>query len=70
MVLTCRDPALRAWARTASRAWRRAREQAEQLSRLREHIAAPIVELPFLFVPALGPEELRGLATPLATALS
>ena len=70
VVLTCRDPALRAWARTASRAWRRAREQAEQLSRLREHIGAPIVELPFLFVPALGPEELRGLATPLATALS
>jgi anion-transporting ArsA/GET3 family ATPase len=65
----CADPALRAAAGAASRQWRRAREQAEQLSRLREHIAAPVVELPFLFVPALGSEELRMLATRLQAQL-
>jgi anion-transporting ArsA/GET3 family ATPase len=63
------DASLRTAARAARSAWRRAREQAEQLSRLREHLVAPVVELPFLFVPALGPEELGRLAVPLVAAL-
>jgi anion-transporting ArsA/GET3 family ATPase len=66
---TCTDPSLHALAPAARRAWWRARQQADELSRLHEHIAAPVVELPFLFVPALGPEELRELAFPLAAAL-
>lgn len=63
------DPAVCAPGRAAMRASRRARKQAEQLSRLQEHIAAPVVELPFVSVPALGPEELRRLAILLAAAL-
>jgi anion-transporting ArsA/GET3 family ATPase len=66
---TCTDPSLHASEPAVRRAWHRAREQADELSRLQEHIAAPVVELPFLFVPALGPEELRALAVPLAAAL-
>jgi hypothetical protein len=47
-------------------AWRRAREQEHQLDRLRAELALPVVELPFLFVAALGPRELRALSTALA----
>jgi anion-transporting ArsA/GET3 family ATPase len=66
---TAADASLRPAARAAQSAWRRAREQAEQLSRLREHVVAPVVELPFLFVPALGRGKLDQLAVALAAAL-
>jgi anion-transporting ArsA/GET3 family ATPase len=62
------DPRLRAVARPAGRAWRRAREQEDQLRRLRSELALPVLELPFLFVAALGPRELRGLSTVVAAA--
>jgi anion-transporting ArsA/GET3 family ATPase len=64
------DSCLRAAAGPARMAWRRAREQEHQLGRLRAELAMPVVELPFLFVAALGPRELRTLAaalTPTAT---
>jgi anion-transporting ArsA/GET3 family ATPase len=62
---TTADPRLRAEGRPARMAWRRAREQEEQLGRLRAELALPVVELPFLFVAALGPRELRALAAAL-----
>jgi anion-transporting ArsA/GET3 family ATPase len=55
------DPCLRAACRQAIVAWRRAREQEHQLARLRAEAIAPIIELPFLFVPSLGLDELRTL---------
>ena len=61
------DPDLRAAARPARMAWARAREQEDQLGRLRSELALPVVELPFLFVAALGPADLRALATVLAS---
>jgi anion-transporting ArsA/GET3 family ATPase len=61
------DPGLRAAARPARAAWRRAREQRHQLDRLREGLAVPVIELPFLFAPALGPRELRVLSTVLVS---
>jgi anion-transporting ArsA/GET3 family ATPase len=60
------DPRLRAAARPARMAWARAREQEDQLGRLRSELALPVVELPFLFVAALGPTELRALSAALA----
>ncbi len=60
------DPRLHAAARPVRIAWRRAREQEHQLDRLRSELALPVVELPFLFVAALGPRELRALSTALA----
>jgi hypothetical protein len=60
------NPSLHAAARPALASWRRARAQEHQLGRLRGGLAAPIVELPFLFVPALGQQELHGLAAHLA----
>jgi anion-transporting ArsA/GET3 family ATPase len=60
------DPRLHAAARPVRIAWRRAREQEHQLDRLRAELALPVVELPFLFVAALGPRELRALSTALA----
>ena len=59
------DPCLRAAARHARMAWRRAREQEHHLDRLRAGLTVPVVELPFLFVPALGPRELGTLAAAL-----
>ena len=61
------DPGLRAAAGPVVMAWRRAREQEHQLDRLRAELAVPVVELPFLFVAALGPRELRALSTVLAS---
>ena len=61
------DPRLRAAFRPARMAWARAREQEDQLGRLRSELALPVVELPFLFVPALGPRALRALAAVLAS---
>ncbi len=60
------DPWVRAAARHALTSWRRAREQETQLRRLRAGVAIPILELPFLFVPALGERELGVLAAHLA----
>jgi anion-transporting ArsA/GET3 family ATPase len=60
------DSRLRAAARPALAAWRRARDQDHQLRRLRAGLTMPIVKLPFLFVPSLGPRELRTLAARLA----
>jgi anion-transporting ArsA/GET3 family ATPase len=62
---TTADPRLRALARPARTAWGRAREQEHQLGRLRTELAVPVVDLPFLFVAALGPRELRALAAAL-----
>jgi anion-transporting ArsA/GET3 family ATPase len=56
------DPGLRAAGLVAHRSWSRARSQQEQLERLRASVSTTIVELPFLFVPALGACELRMLA--------
>jgi Anion-transporting ATPase len=41
---------------------RRARAQAAQVARLREHAQTPVITLPYLFVPRLGPAEYRALA--------
>ena len=41
---------------------RRCKAQHEQLERLRRRVKAPITELPFVFAPELGPEELELLA--------
>lgn len=60
------DPVLAAAGRAAELEWTRARAQERQLTRLRAGVAAPIVELPFLPVAAIGPGELRCLAGLLA----
>jgi len=52
------EPALRAALEEATRA----AAQREQLERLREQVAGPVAELPFLFAPGLGPEQLSRLA--------
>ena len=57
------DQHLRELARLVAVARHRARAQAELLWELRRGVAAPIAELPFLFVPALGRAELATLAT-------
>jgi hypothetical protein len=44
------------------RAWRQACTQEHQLERLQDSVAAPIVELPFVFARAVGLAELRMLA--------
>jgi anion-transporting ArsA/GET3 family ATPase len=64
-----RDPAVRAAARVARQAWQRARAQAAQRAHLTAHVDLPVVELPFLFAPALGPVEVAALAAPLRRAL-
>jgi anion-transporting ArsA/GET3 family ATPase len=53
----------------ARRAWQRARDQAQQLDALRAALAIPMVELPFLFVPAIGKAQLRRLARRLSAQL-
>ena len=60
------NPGLRAAGAVVRRAWSRARAQEEQRANLRASVAVPIVELPFLFVAALGPAELRALVRRLA----
>jgi len=60
------DADLRAAARPARMAWSRAREQERQLGRLRSELDLPVVQLPFLFVATIGPDELRALASVLA----
>ena len=60
------DPRVRAALAPARRAWGRAREQEHELGRLRTELDLPVVELPFLFIAALGPDELRVLSTALA----
>jgi anion-transporting ArsA/GET3 family ATPase len=62
------DPCLRAAGRHACVARRRALEQEHQLARLRASLTVPVIELPFLFVPALGPGEFRTLAAALTVA--
>jgi anion-transporting ArsA/GET3 family ATPase len=49
---------------------RRARAQAEHVRRLREEAAAPVVTLPHLFVPRLGPREYARLASALSRHLA
>jgi hypothetical protein len=56
------DLALRAAGRAADLEWTRARAQERQRARLHTAIAAPIVELPFLPVAAMGAHELDHLA--------
>jgi hypothetical protein len=46
---------------------RRARHHAEQLDRLHEQTHTPVLTLPYLFGPALGPAEYRWLARELMT---
>ena len=62
---------LRAAAQRAPAAWalraalahhRRARIQAGHLRWLRRHARAPVITLPFLFVPTIGPPECEALA--------
>jgi hypothetical protein len=53
-----RSPAVRA----ALAQHRRARAQAAHVRRLREHAQAPVVTLPYLFVPQLGPREYEALS--------
>ena len=64
-----RDPRLLAVARQARLAWARAREQERQLARLDAGAGRPAVRLPFAFVAALGPDDVRALVTPLAAGL-
>jgi hypothetical protein len=45
---------------------RRARTQAARVSRLREQADAPVVTLPYLFVPRIGPREYEALARQLS----
>ena len=45
---------------------RRAAAQREQLERLRGMVRTPVSELPFVFAPALGPEQLQELSEALA----
>jgi anion-transporting ArsA/GET3 family ATPase len=59
------DPRLRAALAPALRARGRACEQEHELARLHAELAVPVVELPFLFVAALGPSELRALSAAL-----
>jgi anion-transporting ArsA/GET3 family ATPase len=61
------NPCLRATLRPALSSWHRAREQESQLRRLTDGLTVPILRLPFLFVPVLGEQELRVLATHLAS---
>jgi hypothetical protein len=49
---------------------RRARAQAAHVRRLREQAAAPVVTLPYLFVPRVGPREYEGLARELSRHLA
>ena len=53
---------------------RRARRQSRQLAWLRERVHAPVLSLPYLFVPALGPPEYealgRELVAPSSTAVA
>jgi hypothetical protein len=65
-LVAAEDPWLRAAGRQACVAWRRAREQEERLGRVRTNLALPVIELPFVFAPALGRRELRTLAAALA----
>jgi anion-transporting ArsA/GET3 family ATPase len=59
---TSEDSCVQAAALHALTSWHRAREQESHLDRLRASLAVPVLELPFLFVSALGPQELRALA--------
>lgn len=52
--------------RAASSEHRRAESQRAQLARLRERVTAPVSELPFVFEPELGVDEVRQLAAELA----
>ncbi|HYH88364.1 MAG TPA: ArsA-related P-loop ATPase [Solirubrobacteraceae bacterium] len=49
---------------------RRARAQAAHVSRLLEHARTPVVTLPYLFVPQLGPREYEALARELSRGLA
>jgi hypothetical protein len=53
-------------ARAALAQHRRARAHAAEVARLREQALAPVVTLPYLFVPELGPAEYRALSRDLA----
>jgi hypothetical protein len=64
------EPDLRSAARVAHEAWLRAREQTAQRAHLHEQLDPPVVELPFLFVSALGPAEIAALAARLGPALA
>jgi len=47
----------------------RARAQQAQLARLRRHVSAPVVTLPFVFSPELGSDDVRALSRRLGRAL-
>ena len=49
---------------------RRARAQAAHVRRLREQATAPVVTLPYLFVPRIGPREYEALARELSRSLT
>ena len=49
---------------------RRARAQAAHVRRLREQAEAPVVTLPYLFVPRIGPREYEALARELSRHLA
>lgn len=56
------DDLVRAAARAALGHSRRARDQREQLARLKELVRAPVTTLPFLFEPEIGIEQIGALA--------
>ena len=56
------SPAAQAACRAAVTEAHRSSDQREQLARLRENVRAPVVELPFLFEPRLGVDEITHLA--------
>ena len=61
-----RSPAVR----VALKHHRRARAQAAHVRRLREQAQAPVVTLPYLFVPRIGPREYEALARELSCHLA
>lgn len=64
------DVRLLAVAEQTRLAWLRAREQERQLARLDAGAGRPAVRLPFVFAAALGPDDVRSVATTLALGLA
>jgi hypothetical protein len=63
------SPSASAALRTALAEHERARGQRSQLRRLRRHVRAPVITLPYVFEPELGPADLERLADELERRL-
>jgi anion-transporting ArsA/GET3 family ATPase len=67
---TVTAPAERAALRAAASEQARAATQAAQQARLQDAFASPLVTLPFVFAPAIGPDQLEELASALGDQLA